>query len=410
MEVSIKNTNKVISIKNDGQMRLHHWLFLLFWLLKPFYLWESGTMQISDFIFVLSFVMWLFDRRGLISIKKPHIYFVLFVLGTFIINTIHSIINAKIVFLISSIYYLYNTFMIICISEYKDNDIFLKGLLRVSYTNIFIQLAIMILNQGRFFYGSPRYMGTFNDPNQFAFSMFTSFLLIHVITLYNQSQGKKSKKSLVLIMLILVFYMITRSSSTGMLLGISSFIFFLIVYTIFSKKTPVFTILKILLIITLIGILFYAVSGGLSLENISSQTDIVRRLQYKANNVDTNGLQALIEERGIDKLLNYPVFNILGSGDGLYGRFVESAFEIHSTLPGALFYYGIIPFMLLIAWMWSMLKGTNIAIIPVYLAILVESLTLANQRQPVFWMIIVLCGLTYSQNKDIKRVGIRITL
>lgn len=410
MEVSIKNTNKVISIKNDGQMRLHHWLFLLFWLLKPFYLWESGTMQISDFIFVLSFVMWLFDRRGLISIKKPHIYFVLFVLGTFIINTIHSIINANIVFLISSIYYLYNTFMIISISEYKDNDIFLKGLLRVSYTNIFIQLAIMILNQGRFFYGSPRYMGTFNDPNQFAFSMFTSFLLIYVITLYNQSQGKKIKKSLVLIMLILVFYMITRSSSTGMLLGISSFIFFLIVYTIFSKKTPVFTILKILLIITLIGILFYAVSGGLSLDNISSQTDIVRRLQYKANNVDTNGLQALIEERGIDKLLNYPVFNILGSGDGLYGRFVESAFEIHSTLPGALFYYGIIPFMLLIAWMWSMLKGTNIAIIPVYLAILVESLTLANQRQPVFWMIIVLCGLTYSQNKDIKLVGIRITL
>lgn len=410
MEVSIKNTSKVISIRNDGQMRLYHWLFLLFWLLKPFYLWESGTMQISDFVFVLSFVMWLFDRRGLISIKKPHIYFVLFVLGTFIINTIHSIINADIVFLISSIYYLYNTFMIISISEYKDNDNFLMGLLRVSYTNIFIQLVILILNQGRFFYGSPRYMGTFNDPNQFAFSMFTSFLLIYVITLYNQSQGKKNKKSLVLVMLILVFYMIARSSSTGMLLGISSFIFFLIVYTIFSKKTPVFTILKILLIIALIGILFYAVSGGLSLDNISSQTDIVRRLQYKANNVDTNGLQALIEERGIDKLYNYPVYNIIGAGDGLYGRFIDSAFEVHSTLPGALFYYGIIPFILLITWMLSMLKGTNIAITPVYLALLVESLTLANQRQPVFWMLLVLCGLTFSQDYAVRRIAIRVSL
>ena len=410
MNDSINNTRKEILLSDNSQMRLYHWLFLLFWLLKPFYLWESGTMQISDFVFVLSFFVWIVDKRGLIIIEKPHLYFILFVLGTFIINAIHAVLNADDVFLISSVYYLYNTFMIISVSEYKENDIFLKGLLKVSYINIFIQLLVMIMDQGRYFYGSPRYMGTFNDPNQFAFSIFTSFLLIYVITLYFQSMGKKSKKLLVFMMFILVFYLIVRSSSTGMLLGISSFVFFLVVYYIFSKRTPVFTLFKVLFLVTFVGIITYVLFVGFDLDSINTQTDLVRRLLGKFNKVDANGLRALIEERGIDKLYNYPVYNIIGAGDGLYGRFVDSAFEVHSTLPGALFYYGIIPFILLITWMWSMLKGTNIAITPVYLALLVESLTLANQRQPVFWMLLVLCGLAYSQDYAVKRTGIRVSL
>lgn len=410
MNDSINNSKNEILINDNSQMRLHHWLFLLFWLLKPFYIWESGTMQVSDFVFVLSFFAWVIDKRGLISIEKPHVYFVFFVLGTFFINAVHSVLNLNEVFMISSIYYLYNTFMIISVSEYKDNDTFLQGLLRVSFLNIIIQLVVLVLDQGRYFYGSPRYMGTFNDPNQFAFSMFTSFLLIYVITLYFQSISKKSKKLLVFIMYILVFYLIVRSSSTGMLLGISSFTFFLFIYYIFNKKTPVYTLFKVLFIVTFVGIISYVLFAGFDLDKISAQTDLVNRLLGKFDKVDANGLRALIEERGIDKLYNYPVYNILGAGDGLYGRFVDSAFEVHSTLPGAIFYYGIIPFILLIAWMWNMLKGTNIAITPVYLALLVESLTLANQRQPVFWMLLVLCGLNFSQDYAVRRTAIRVSL
>lgn len=400
-----------IELKNSNiRLNASHYLFLLFWLLKPFYFWESGTMQISDFIFVISFIIWVVEKRSILIIERTHLLFILFVLGTFIINTVNSVINDDEVFLISSLYYLYNAFMIISISEFKDNHNFLKGLLRISYMNIIIQFIVLILDQGRFFYGSPRYMGTFNDPNQFAFSMFTSFLLIYVLTLHLQSQGSPKNKPLVFIMLILVFYLIARSSSTGMLLGISSFIIFMIISYVFSKKTPIFTLYKTMFIIILFGVVGYFFLSGFNIDSISAQSDLVRRLLYKFNKVDANGLRALIEERGIDKLYNYPVYNILGAGDGLFNRFIESAFEIHSTLPGALFYYGIIPFALLIAWLWSILKRTSKALLPVYLAMLVESLTLANQRQPVFWMLLVFCGLTYSQDCAVKRTGIRVSL
>ena len=401
---------KMISIESENQMRLSHWLFLLFWFIKPFYFWESGTMQIADFIFVLSFLMWIIDRRGLFSIDRPHLYFILFVLGTITVNSIQSVLNADNVFLISSLYYLYNTFMVLIISEFKNNKAFLKGLLKISYINIISQLVILAIDQGRFYYDTPRYMGTLNDPNQFAFFIFTSFLLIYVLTMHFQSQGIQLKMSLVFLVFILSFYLIARSSSTGMLLGISSFVAFTIVFYIFRKRTPLFTLYKILFFVVLFGIVIYFIIVGFDIDSINAQTDLVRRLLYKFNKVDASGFQALIEERGLDKLYNYPIYNILGAGDGLYGRFVESTMEIHSTFPGVLFYYGIVPFSLLIAWMWSMLQGTSYSIAPVYLAMLIESLTLANQRQPVFWMIIVLCGLTSSQNVDIGRTGVRVSL
>ena len=39
--------------QSEHKLDVSHYLFLLFWLLKPFYLWDSGSMQISDFIFII---------------------------------------------------------------------------------------------------------------------------------------------------------------------------------------------------------------------------------------------------------------------------------------------------------------------------------------------------------------------
>lgn len=408
-EQMLKNGH--VPINDNNSMRLQHWLFLLFWMLKPFYLWESGTMQISDFIFVLSFVTLIIDKRGLIEVEKEHLYFILFVLCTFIINSLYSALYANGVFLLASAYYLYNMLMIISVSQYKYNNAFLLALFRASVINIIMQLLIFVFGLGRYFYGSPRYMGTFNDPNQFAFSMFTSFLLIYVLTVYFRSQDKSKSNAFVFFMFIPTFFLMVKSSSTGMLLGITSFVVFIIIYIVFSRRTQVFIFLKVLVAIMTFAVVSYVIFIGIDTKSIQSETDLVTRLIHKFNKVDAGGIISLIEERGVDKFYKYPEFNFFGSGDGIFSRFGDSYYEMHSTLPGVLFYYGIIPFLLLITWLRSILKGSSPAVSPVYLSLLVESMTLANQRQPILWMIIVLCGLTMPVKKTvIHSNGIRISI
>lgn len=388
--------HKEISVLQEDRMRLQHWLFLLFWMLKPFYFGRSGTMQISDYIFVLSFLVLIIDRRGLFELQRIHMLFFLYVLGTVIVNAAYTIMFKNQAFLLASSYYVYNSLMIISIADHQNNESFLKALLRATKMNILIQLIIFITNQGRFFYNSPRYMGTFNDPNQFAFSMFTSFLLIYTLTYHFRSKGENRSKAVLFPFYAITFYFIVQSSSNGMLLGIVAFTVFVTVYFIFSKKTRAFRLLQALFLALMALLVVYFVQVGVDVHQWNAQSFLIQRLLYKLNKVDARGIVALLEERGLDKLYNYPIYNILGAGDGLYNRFIDSVFqvEVHSTLPGALFYYGIVPFTLLIVWLVSMMRGTASVLIPVFLSMLVESFTLANQRQPIFWMIIVLCGLT----------------
>ena len=75
-----------IGVKQHERMRLSHYLFLLFWLLKPFYIFPSGSIQPSDAVFFLSFIVWMIERRGNIQIDKGNQFFVFFVRSIFIVN------------------------------------------------------------------------------------------------------------------------------------------------------------------------------------------------------------------------------------------------------------------------------------------------------------------------------------
>lgn len=382
----------------NDKLEIFHYLFLLFWVMKPFYLWSSGRMQISDFLFVLSFVFWLFNNRGRILAEKKDLLYFYFVVLTFVVNSLHSLLNSDSVFILSSIYYLYNLLMVLAINSYKSNDSFLKNLLLVSRVNILVQLLVLVLGTGRFFYNSSRYMGTFNDPNQFAFSMFTSFLLVYMLTGYFRQNAVNRKRSPVLLLYAITWYFVFRSGSTGMLLGMTSFAIFTAIAYLTRDNSRTLIVLRTVAIAFVIITLFYVLVVGFPTGTFELNSDLMYRLELKLDQADSNGLVALLEERGIDKLYNYPEYVFIGAGDGLYGRFVDSAFEVHSTLPGALFYYGIIPFALLCVWLWTTLRGTSKMLVPVFAALFMESLTLANQRQPVFWMLIVLCGLPQVKN------------
>ena len=179
--------------QSEHKLDVSHYLFLLFWLLKPFYLWDSGSMQISDFIFIISFIAWVVINRGNIVINEHNLYFIIFIACTFLINTIYMLVMKDLSYLISTFYYIYNFLVILVFSDFKNNKSFLKALLWASMLNLLFQLVMLSLGLGSYLWGDFRFMGTFNDPNQFSFSMFTSFLIIYILSQYFYKLSLKLK-------------------------------------------------------------------------------------------------------------------------------------------------------------------------------------------------------------------------
>lgn len=60
----------------------------------------------------------------------------------------------------------------------------------------------------------------------------------------------------------------------------------------------------------------------------------------------TDFSNSIIADRQLDKLLLYPEKMLYGAGQGAFERFTRASGtnEVHSTLPGILFYYGAVPF------------------------------------------------------------------
>ena len=239
-----------------------------------------------------------------------------------------------------------------------------------------------------------RYMGTFNDPNQFGYYILLTICYLAVL------KNKTGLKNYFLYLLV-GFFLILVSGSTGMLLGIA--ILFSISAFSFIKRCNQIIVrhknkLVLLSIVCIVIVMFFCIltTKETKLNIIKSVTNssIVERLVEKTNRTSNveNGGMSIWQERGYDKLIIYPYYCLFGAGEGYYERFTESAHlsEIHATLPSILFYYGLFPFVFLLSWLINKYKRFNFKNKIPLLSMLIESFFLLNQRQTLFWIFFLL--------------------
>lgn len=104
----------------------------------------------------------------------------------------------------------------------------------------------------------------------------------------------------------------------------------------------------------LAGVLFSALLYTLSSKSLTRNTSrLVER--FSENQVDDS-----ILGRGLSRVIDFPHYLLLGSGEGLYGRFTSIGsrhYEIHSTYINVLFCYGIIGFLLFIYYQYKMVRS-----------------------------------------------------
>lgn len=363
-------------------------LISLYILTKPFYLWNSGLPQISDIVLAIAFFMILFKvPKGEIGRTiKDNKYFFFFLIFVVVINIFYSIIYLDSNFLLHGLYYVFDAIGIItfvlCI---KNNDGFERTLNNSLKLSLTIQLLIFLLGVGRY-YGVTRYMGTFNDPNQFAYYCFLSFGFIFLIS-------RKEKKKTDLLFFALALFLIFESSSTGMLVGMSVFV---ILYIIPAIKIAIRNIKRYM--IQFIFMVILLIGGGIAVANLSnnfafiSNNPVVARIEQKFSRMEGNDDIDLWQERGYDRIYFYPHYVLFGAGEGGYWRFEKAyhQYEMHATFPSLLFCYGFMPTCFVIIWICKKLKRQEFLNLSIYLALLLESFTLINSRQVLFWVIFAL--------------------
>lgn len=380
--------------------KIVQYLFLLYILLKPFYIFESGSFQPSDAVFMVCFCLFLyFLGTGSLILSKFDYILIVFCVWVFIINFIYFSLYRDTEFLYSSLYYIFNLFLVLVARYLLLNKEFIKKLFWTCRMCLYIQVAIALLGLGKYYMESndatDRYLGTFNDPNQLAFY---AFALLMAMFMIDKIYGVKRR--IWLVDYAAFVYLLYLSASTGLLLAFGIFgalyILILIASPVFEqteeRKTKLYTaligifLLAIVLIIYWDEVLAFAQKSELFSRILEKET-----LSTSTTATDVSG-SSIWQDRNIDKLYLYPQYNIFGAGQGYFQRFwmAHSSGEIHSTIFSVLFCYGIGPTLLFIYWCWTNLRHSTVYFIPVFVALIVESTTLLNQRQPLFWILFLL--------------------
>ena len=378
-------------------------LFLLGVFLKQFYVFSSGGFQVGDLFFMSSFlIMLFFVMHGKIPLGGSDGLFICFVGFVVLINTIYICIYGndypgEFRFQKSVFYYIYNLFIILSFRQLSTDLAFLRKLKHVLQAAILVQLLVSFTGLGRFVYS--RFTGTFNDPNQCGFYVFASFLMIFIIS-------HISKEKPPLLWFFVAVYLIMRTASTGMLLGMAALFVFFVFFKI-SDYNMKSAIAFLVFAGGLLAIVSLASVGVIRLPSSITNSSMYYRVMGKISFLwggqtaaRAGSIRNLLVDRCWDRVFDYPTKLLYGAGEGYYHRFPSARYvrnEIHSSVLGPLFCYGIIPCSFWFVWTYRQLKGIRRDLWPAFLALIIESLTLVNNRQPFFWMIFVLAGSVLSK-------------
>jgi hypothetical protein len=352
-----------------GNPGLAVWCLTL--ILTPFYVVDSGLPQPGDalviFLLPLSLARWdgRFDKPTSRMLRA----LLWFTAWVFVVNLAWALIqgsweNPK-NFLIHPLFYAYNAAVLISalILARPNPARFIRLTVDVTLLMVLFQVG------ASFFYRTELYRGTlfFNSPNQLGYY---SLLAAVLFAMTQQPLGLSRVRAALGV--TGCAYLAVLSSSRASLAGI----LVLLLVLVFSNPRAV-------IIGSLVAVALTMLGGPLADALETSQTRTL---------VQHGGPQVgFAEERGYDRIWEYPEYLLLGAGEGDYARFAkpgQSAREIHSSLGTVVFGYGVIGVFLFMTFAVRMVRGgtlrTSIMMIPAV------TYTVAHQglRFTSFWVVV----------------------
>ncbi|MBR3305086.1 MAG: hypothetical protein IKR03_01540 [Clostridia bacterium] len=359
-------------------------ILVIYFILKPLYLFSSGLPQISD-IFLFSAALYLFIKdRFKAYIPNSYLKWVF----VFFVSLIYQIVVQSVWWLVTDdnkmiltvLYYLFNfSAVLVCIRIGHVNGIedLKLALCRGCFYSSIVTAIGFLLNIG----SGIRATSFFNNPNQLGYY---AVLVMSVIAFFPDQLPKWQNA----VTLIIAAWANIVSLSKASIIASAALA---LMYTVWGIKgrTLKKTVLQLLLLIAFFSAVYWFL--------YSDSTFITERrplylLRRRIMNLSVENDSQLGSGRGYDRVFEMGIHFLWGMGEGAFGRFRSlPGLEVHSTYLNLLISYGLFGFM---AYMWLIgnaffskgrLNMRNIACLS---GVLLYGLTHNGIRNTLLWILI----------------------
>ncbi len=369
---------------------------------KPLYFFRSGTLQLSDMLFALLFLMVVFSGRPLFNDQKTTRWIACFficLIYQFAVNAfwyynIQTTLRADTSFLKSTLYYVFN--FLVCVSIFQ-----LASLRGFSYTlrlyligtalSLFVA-AIGVLLQ---YEGRGRATGTFNNPNQLGYF---SIVILTAVTYF----AKNIRPSIRILLVMLCITLSIMSLSKASILATSVLLF---AYFINSRdRIGAGKLISVMLSIIAVGVLIYILMYA-DWESLNEQQLIIS-LRKRLGSITTENDSALGAARGYDRMKEIGGWIVTGVGEGANYRFLTMpGKEVHSLYASVIVSYGMIGFFTM-TWLVGSAITNNRSVIRSLLCfsgVLAYCVTHNGVRSTLLWALIAMLLITPERNDSSQK-------
>lgn len=304
----------------------------LYLLASPVYLFKSGLPQPADFLILLAVIPGLSLLIMNSRVKIPPLYMAggIFVAMTIVINLVNYVFYPDMRFVFQSMMYVYN-FCVFIFTAFLFRHYKVEA---AQIARVAIALAIGIQLAAIAFFPDVHYRQTalFNNPNQLSYWALLTMMMVVVM---------KTRGRLNLFDFMLIGGTVYLQSASLSKAGIITSALALLVFPF----TPQFTKRgRVTLAIFIFGLSFYTALNyervAVFEESFEALNRVVQRVAGIGQERDDN-----LDVRDYDRLIDFPLYTLLGAGEGAFERFDREARqspEIHSGLATVFFSYGIV--------------------------------------------------------------------
>jgi hypothetical protein len=318
-------------------------LWCLYILLTPLYIAPSGLPQPGDALIFLLVPASLYGWNGRLHrvLRRPLVPLLWFLVWVFIVNYGWAAILWKWTdfkdYVAYPIFYTFNALVLMCalVTYQRLGDTFLRVVVASVFATIVFQVAVSFVHLGGDNFRAALF---FNSPNQLGYYALLAACLI-VLTQRRLQYGLLKASAGV----IGCAYLALLSASRASLAAIAILLFLLL----FSNP-------RIIIIASLAALALMTLGGPLA--NAIDKFETRSELAGKAKR------GSFMEDRGYDRVWKYKEHLLFGAGEGDNRRFDTRAEprEIHSSVVGVLFCYGIIGAGLFFAFAASVVRGASL--------------------------------------------------
>lgn len=368
--------------------------------LFPVYLWESGGMQVSHYLFLLFAGFVFFDRQEG-RLEKIDVVFLVFIIYAWVREVVGVWQGLPYRTLLTPAHITYSFIIFKAVRLYivqAKKPAFLSAGLVIS---LFVALAGVFLQGVHFFNGGDFYRSTgmFNNPNQLGyFSVLAASigLFLYLVRALSWRQF--------LVVFVVALFLAVVSLSKAAVISMVVVVSYIAVEALkkYLKLAPKYKLLAAVSAMAVSGLLFFSISESFGKQYSFSNLKIYKRFAKMSGEKDSTW-----SARGNHILLESSAPEVV-FGVSCYEANRRHGNEIHNTFMSMLTYYGVAGGGILLLFFGLLVRdvilrhgiwNTACVLLPAAL----YGLTHNGMRATLFWVLLALAGVSFVEKNGDQR-------